>query len=131
VPGLGPDAVDTAERITNAVRANKRDAALRAFLDYSDRLANAGRSERVVLSFAEPQPTGSDAWDAALAAVADYWLNKSSLPKSDWIKDARRVLSRPAAPHLGKYDLDPDLEEVPPEFLRRNVLVGRQTLASV
>jgi hypothetical protein len=50
VPGLGPDAVETAERIAAAVRAENRDEALRAFLDYSYRLEHAGRAERVILS---------------------------------------------------------------------------------
>ena len=131
VPGVGPDAVDTAERITNAVKADNRDEALRAFLDYSDRLASAGRAERVVLSFAEPPPTGSVAWDAALAAVSDFWLSKSNLPKSDWVKQSQRFLHSPAAPHLGEYDLEPDVDEVPTEFRRRNVLIERRTLASI
>jgi hypothetical protein len=80
VPCLGADAVETTERIAAAVRAGNRDDALRAFIDYSDRLAHTGRAERVILSYAEPGPTRSRAWDAALAAVSDYWLNKSNLP---------------------------------------------------
>jgi hypothetical protein len=31
------------------VRAENRDETVRAFFDYSDRLANAGRPERVIL----------------------------------------------------------------------------------
>ena len=131
VPGLGPDAAETAERIAAAVRTENRDKALRAFLDYSDRLAHAGRAERVILSYAEPGPTGSRAWDAALAAVSDYWLNKSNLPRSDWMMDPARALAAPEAPHLGDLDLAPDSDEVPDEFLRRNVLIERTTLASV
>ena len=131
VPGLGPDAVEISERIAAAVRAGNRDDTLRAFLDYSDRLAHAGRAERVILSYAEPGPTGSRAWDAALAAVSDYWLNKSNLPRSDWMMDPARNLASPEAPHLGDLDLAPDRDEVPNEFLRRNVLIERTTLASV
>lgn len=131
VPSLGPDAVETAEQIGAAVRAENRGEALRAFLDYSDRLARAGRAERVILSYAEPGPTASRAWDAALAAVSDYWLNKSNLPRSDWMMDPGRTLTSPEAPHLGDLDLSPDRDEVPNEFLRRNVLIERTILASV
>ncbi len=42
-----------------------------------------------------------------------------------------RFLPSPATPQLGRYDLPPDLSDVPPEFLRRNVLMERRTLQSV
>ena len=113
------------------MRAENRDGALRAFLDYSDRLEHAGRAERVILSYVEPGPTGLRAWDAALAAVSDYWLNESNLPRSDWMMDPERALASPEAPHLGNLDLSPDRDEVPSEFLRRNVLIERTTITSV
>jgi transcriptional regulator with XRE-family HTH domain len=130
VPGVGPDAIETAERISVALKSNSTDSALRAFLDYSDSLHRAKGVDRVVLTVTEPHPTGSRAWDAALAAVADYWLSKSNLPKAGWINAPRRTLSLAESPQLGKYDLEPDRANVPAEFLRRNVLVERTTLAS-
>jgi transcriptional regulator with XRE-family HTH domain len=130
IPGPGPDAVKTAERIAEAVRAESRDEALRAFLDYSDRFSRAGRAERVILSYAEPGPTGSRAWDAALAAVSNYWLNKSNLPRADWMMAPTRTLAIRAAPHLSEHDLEPDVDEVPVEFRRRNVLMERSSLQS-
>jgi hypothetical protein len=84
-----------------------------------------------VLTVTEPHPTGSRAWDAALAAVADYWLSKSKLPKPGWISAPGRTLPKAESPQLGKYDLAPDRANVPAEFLRRNVLVERATLESV
>nr|WP_240148394.1 helix-turn-helix transcriptional regulator [Diaminobutyricibacter tongyongensis] len=131
VPGVGPDATETAERISAALKANSRDSALRGFLDYSDSLRRAQGVDRVVLTVSEPHPTGSSAWDAALAALADYWLSKSKLPQPAWITAPRRTLQAPESPQLGPYDLEPDLAEVPSEFLRRNVLIERATLESV
>ena len=128
VPGTGVDAADTADRIGSA---NSRDSALRAFLDYSDSLAAARGVARVVLGIAEPHPTGSAAWDAALAALVDYWLGRSKLPKPDWINSRSRFLAEPQSPQLGEYDLAPELDDVPPEFRRRNVLMERSTLESV
>ncbi len=131
VPGIGPDAVDTADRIASALRGPGRDAALRAFLDYSDQLARVAGADRVILTFVEPASTGSAAWDAALAAVAEHWLSKGKLPKAHWINDPKRFLPSPQSPQLGEYDLEPDPTNVPLAFLRRNVLLERETLASV
>jgi transcriptional regulator with XRE-family HTH domain len=128
VPGAGVDASGTAVRIASA---QSRDSALRAFLEYSDSLAAATGINRILLGLAEPQSTGSIAWDAGLAALVDYWLSKSRLPKPDWINSRSRFLDAPETPQLGKYDLTPVLENVPAEFRRRNVMVERSTLESV
>lgn len=128
IPGSGIDAAETADRIAASV---SKDDALRAFLDYSDSLARATGVDRVALGIAEPHSTGSAAWDAALAALVDYWLSRSRLPKPNWIRSKSRVLTRAESPALGEYDLPADRDEVPPEFLRRNVLIERATLESV
>lgn len=128
IPGVGVDATETAERIASAVA---RDSAVRAFLDYSDSLAAATGIDRVVLGLAQPRPTGSTGWDAALAALVDYWFSRSKIPKPAWINSGSRFLNAPQAPHLGEYDLPPTLDNVPVEFRRRNVLIERSTLESV
>jgi transcriptional regulator with XRE-family HTH domain len=131
VPGAGTDAAETADRIAIALADSTGDSALRAFLDYSDSLARATGVDRVVLGIAEPRPTGSQDWDAALAALVDYWFNKSRLPKPTWINSPTRTLAQPASPQLTPYDLEPERANVPVEFLRRNVLIERSTLGSV
>lgn len=128
VPGVGVDATETAERIASA---RSRDSALRAYIDYSDSLAAAKGVDRVVLGIAEPHPTGSPAWDAALAALVDYRFGQCKLPTPVWISAPSRFLGEPQSPQLSEYDLEPDLTDVPPEFLRRNVLLERSTLESV
>lgn len=67
-----PDAVETSARIADALQSSGVEAALRRFLDYSDGLAATSGVERVVLTAAEPYPSGSRVWDAAIAAVAEY-----------------------------------------------------------
>ncbi|MEO6200505.1 MAG: helix-turn-helix transcriptional regulator [Cryobacterium sp.] len=131
IPGGRPDAVESADRIATSLRDMRRDSAFRAFLDYSDGLAATHGVNRVVLTAAEPFPTGSPAWDAAIAAVTEFRLNEESLPKPGWIGSSDRTLPHPATPHLGVYDIEPDVANVAPEFLRRNVLIERGTLASV
>jgi hypothetical protein len=126
---VADNAVGTAQRIARAVRANNRNAALRAFIDYSDTLRRG--ADLVELSTDEPPPTGSDGWDSALAAVVDYWLRKVDVAVPAWANDSSRNSTRPETPHLGPYDLSPDLSNVPEEFLRRNILIERATLASI
>ena len=123
------DAVDTARRIARAVRRGNRNAALRGFIDYSDTLKRG--LDLVELSSVEPPRTGSDGWDSALAAVVDFWLGKAGVAVPAWVNDPSRISTRAETPHLGPYDLPPDLTNVPDEFLRRNVLIERSTLASV
>ena len=123
------DAADTARRIARAVRAGNRNAALRGFIDYSDTLRRG--VDLVELSSVEPPRTGSEGWDSALAAVVDYWLGKAHVPVPSWADDSSRISTQAQTPHLGQYDLPPDLTNVPDEFLRRNVLIERSTLASI
>lgn len=131
VPGTAPGSVETGARISRTLQESHSRDALRHFLNYSDGLAGAHGINRVLLAAAEPAPTGSKPWDAALAGLSEFWLNKENLPKPDWITDSDRYLANPATPHLTNYDLAPDLAKVPTEFLGRNVLLERGTLASV
>lgn len=122
------DAVATAARISAALARGADDAALRAFIDYSDEFTRHAPSDRFQLAANEPAPTGSRAWDAALAALVDFRLES---PKPEWIESPDRFLASPATPQLGRYDLSPNLSDVPPAFLRRNILFERRTLQSV
>jgi transcriptional regulator with XRE-family HTH domain len=131
VPGNGTDAAETADRIAAALKPGSTDSALRAFLDYSVSLGRATGIDRVVLGVAEPHRTGSAEWDAALAALVDFWFAKGKLPRPGWIAQPSRFLATPASPQLTKYDLEPSEANVPKEFLRRNILLERGTLGSV
>ncbi|MBC7403274.1 MAG: hypothetical protein H7279_08905 [Microbacteriaceae bacterium] len=125
---LDDPAREAATRIRLAVEANLIEPALRAFIDFSDYLSTV--SEASEADIPEPESTGSAGWDAALAAVVDYWLSRAGLPKPDWLDGESRFAAEPESPHLGKYDLAPDHLSVPPEFFRRNVLIEISTLQS-
>lgn len=122
------NAMETALRIAAALGRDSANSALCAFIDYSDELRRVSEPERFQLAALEPDRTGSLAWDAALAGLVDFLL---ASPKPNWIELPHRFLTSPATPQLGRYDLPPDLSDVPPEFLRRNVLMERRTLQSV
>lgn len=130
-PTIRADAVEIAALISSAVEELNAEKAFRRFLDYSDGLSSARGVERIVLTAAEPAITGSLLWDAALASVADYWLDDQDLPKAAWLLDNSRVLQHPQSLGVSVYDLEPDLSRVPRQFLARNVLVESSTLASV
>lgn len=125
------DAVETAERISSALRDKSVDVAFRRFLDYSDGLSATDGVDRVILAVAEPFPTGSRLWDTALAAVAEFWLDEARLPRPSWLDDPSRTLTQPEALAVSEYDLEPDPAQVPAQFLKRNLLIERGTLASV
>jgi transcriptional regulator with XRE-family HTH domain len=129
IPQRGPDASTTGARIERA--KGKPDAALRAFIDYSDALAATAGTDRISLTLARPARTGQPVWDAALAALVDYWLSAAHLPQPSWVDDADRYLARltepisyPNAPAISRAD-------IPPQFLKRRVALERGTLESV
>ena len=126
-----PTAVEAGDGITAALTLGRVDKAFRAFLDFSDGLAASGSVLRVVLASTAPNSSGSPVWDAALAAVAEYWLDRDHLPKPLWLSDPDRTLPAPQGLEVSVYDPEPDPQEVPQQFRRRNLLVERSTFESV
>lgn len=126
-----PTSVEAGDSINAALDAGRVDAAFRAFLDFSDGLASSEAVIRVVLACAPPESTGSPVWDTALAAVAEYWLDQDGLPKPSWLSEPDRSLPTPQGLAVSVYDPEPDPDEVPQQFHRRNLLVERSTIASI
>ena len=52
-------------------------------------------------------------------------------PEARLVKRPGQGPSQPGSLAISEYDLDPDPTEVPEQFLKRNLLVERGTLASV
>ncbi len=131
IPSVGPDAAATAERIRIALTKESDDGALRALIDYSDALARETGTNRIALCLARPARTGHPVWDAALAGLVEWRLGQPQFPKPQWIDDADRFL--PEVTELIRIPHAPEIErtDVAREFLRRNVLIERGTLASV
>jgi len=131
IPIVGPDASTTGARIGSALQSGHSDAALRAFIDYSDALAAAVGTNRIALALSRPARIGSKVWDAALAAVVDHWLSDAALPQPSWVDGADRYLAKLTEPI--SYPNAPRIEraDIPPAFLKRNVALERGTLSSV
>lgn len=133
---------DSAGGKSGAGDATARDAAaFRRFLQLADNLAAEAGTTRVGLTLTEPASTGSLEWDTAIAALCEYRLNADALPVPDWIgtrtgtaRTASTDAENPStgwAPHTSDYEIPVDLAQVPPEFLRRGILVEAATLESV
>ncbi len=125
-------AVEWGAAIRNRLAEGDRPAAQRAFLAYADVLQNESPTNRVVLSACEPEPTGEALFDAALAAVTEYFLTAAGAPLPAWVEDPSRIVDPPAAVLEGPFYPTSSvwLPEVPEPFSRRGALVEEPDLAS-
>jgi transcriptional regulator with XRE-family HTH domain len=125
------DAASAAAGIRERLHRGDRDRALRALLVLNDDLAAEKGLVRGVLGLAEPEPTGSPLWDAALAALVEWRLTEESLPLPGWIDSPTRFLPRNRLLEVDAADPVPPEADVPEAFLRHGVLAWRDTFASV
>jgi transcriptional regulator with XRE-family HTH domain len=124
---LREDAATIAEEIRDALEVPNSERALRLFIQLSDNLAAERGANRFVLGASAPASTGSKRWDAALAAVVAHWLSEGGLPIPHWAESRRLARSW----NFAGLRLRPEASSVPAEFLKRGVLIDRDTLASV
>lgn len=130
-PTQRDDAATIAAEIRNHLRVHDLHSALRALIQLSDNLVAEHGLTRGILGLAEPEPTGDKAWDAALAAVVDLRLTEEGVPAPDWVDAPGRYLSRPRTLDVDVADPIPAPADIPSEFIKRGLLVWRDTLASV
>lgn len=130
VPTLRDDAASIASEIRRALIETRSDRALRGFLQLNDNLRAEHGATRFALAISEPESTGSTQWDAAIAAIVEHHLSAEQLPLPEWVLDPARALRRSWVLGESDYTLTPDASRVPPEFLRRRVLVDSDTLLS-
>ena len=130
-PTRRDDAASIAAEIRDRLRSNDKDRALRALLQLNDNLVAEHGLIRGVLGLAEPELVGDPAWDAAIAALVAWRLGEEGLPTPAWVDGASRTLAAPRLLPIDPADPVPPASEVPAEFAARNVLVWRDTFASV
>ncbi|WP_172592085.1 helix-turn-helix domain-containing protein [Subtercola boreus] len=131
VPTNRSGSLEAGAAIHDELAIGDEKSAFRSFLQFSDNLAAETGVVRVVLAANEPPSTGSLLWDAALAAVSEYWLNRGHLPVPDWTTQADRTLAHRTVLSGDRYTRSIDQHDVPREFAARNVAVDRSVLASV
>ena len=131
IPTVRSDAARIASEIAIEIARKDEPAAFRRFIQLADNLAAEEGATRVGLTLTEPSPTGSEEWDAAIAALSEYRLNGDHLPIPKWIKLRKGVVGKDWTPRASKYQIKIDLRKVPKEFRSRGILIQAQTLVSV
>lgn len=130
-PTRRDDAATVAAEIRQRLSDGDKDRALRALIQLNDNLVAERGLVRGVLGLAEPEPTKSPVWDAALAAVVAWRLREEGLPTPDWVDAPSRFVRESRGLEVDAADPLPPDSEVPEEFAKRGVLVWRDTFASV
>ncbi|WP_308798925.1 helix-turn-helix domain-containing protein [Agromyces silvae] len=129
-PTTRAGAAEAGASIREHVADADHEAALRVFLRYSDNLGATKGVERVMLAAIAPVYTGSDVWDAALAAVTRYWLERDGLPEPSWVDEITRTLQEPTPLIVNRWSSARSIRNVPGAFRRHRILVDEATLQS-
>lgn len=119
------------EDVRQALDRDDERTAWREVIQLNDDLRAADRATRVALAVAPPGRTGSQRFDALVAAVTDFALTEGRLPRPTWLDDDVWALSEP-------WDVEdvpalrPAAREATPAAIRRHgVYLDRAVLASV
>lgn len=130
IPSRRDDASTIAGRIATAESRGDKGRALREFIQLNDNLSDEHNEVRFALTIAEPPPTGTKHWDAAIAALVTHHLRHEGLPIPAWARDPKRRLKKSWTFSSGEYTVPVDRARVPVAFLEANVLIDRDTLVS-
>jgi len=103
----------------------------RQWLQLGNELQGSDGVTRLLLAYQAPSTTGSQQWDAAIAALVEYRLNVVGVPLPHWLSEPRFSLAQPETLLVHeKYNYPVDPSEVAPEFLKRNILFPAESLVS-
>ncbi|MCM3780526.1 helix-turn-helix domain-containing protein [Microbacterium hydrocarbonoxydans] len=130
-PTRRDDVASIAGAIHDHLRSGDKHSAFRELIQLNDNLASEHGLIRGILGLAEPEPTGDQAWDSALAALVAMRLAEEGLPLPDWVNSPFRHLARPRTLDVDAADPVPTRDDVPGEFYERGVLIWADSLASV
>jgi hypothetical protein len=79
-----PALASLAEVIRNDLRDGRERDALRLLFGFADDFRGSGDAGKAELIAAEPAPTGDLGFDAALAAVAEFFAGEAGIPAPAW-----------------------------------------------
>jgi len=125
------DVTEAASAIRVHLKGGNTQGALRVLIQLNDNLVSEHGLRRGVLGICEPEPTGSQAWDAALAGLVAWRLTEENIPVPTWVDRSRFFLPLPRGLRIDSADPTPAASDIPPEFARRGVLVWADTFESV
>lgn len=125
------DVTEAASAIRVHLKAGNTQGALRLLIQLNDNLVSEHGMRRGVLGLCEPEPTGNQEWDAALAGLVAWRLSEEDIPLPTWVDKPRFFLQLPRTLRIDSADPIPAISDIPPEFARRGVLVWADTFESV
>lgn len=128
IPTVTSTPEEIARTLARLIGTSEFLVAYRVLLSYSDALKGETGSIRVALTLNSPKSTGSKLYDAALAAVVHYWLDRDGLPLPQWLNESRFTLEVQEALVESEYSLIPAPESVAHAFLVHNVLLDERAL---
>lgn len=131
LPVQKADVTEAASAIRVHLKAGNTQGALRVLVQLNDNLVSEHGLHRGVLGISEPEPTGNQVWDAALAGLVAWRLTEESIPLPTWVDKPRFSLPLPRILHLDSADPLPAISDTPSELARRGVLVWADTFDSV
>jgi transcriptional regulator with XRE-family HTH domain len=131
VPFRTPTVYEIAEVIRKDLAANHFNHAFRAVIQLSDNFDAIDPATRVAIAITPPAPTGDTRFDALLAGLVEFKLDRAHLPRPIWLSDFRFFLDTP-------WDVEqlPQLQEearrlTPEQFFRHGVFIDPINFASV
>jgi transcriptional regulator with XRE-family HTH domain len=131
LPIQGADVTEAASAIRVHLKGGNTQGALRVLIQLNDNLVSEHGLRRGVLGLCEPEPTGNQVWDAALAGLVAWRLTEENIPLPTWVDKSRFFLPLPRGLRIDSADPTPTASDIPPEFARRGVLVWADTFESV
>jgi transcriptional regulator with XRE-family HTH domain len=125
------DVTEAASAIRVHLKGGNTQGALRVLIQLNDNLVSEHGLRRGVLGLCEPEPTGNQVWDAALAGLVAWRLSEEKIPLPTWVEKSRFFLPLPRSLRIDSADPIPTVSDIPPEFAQRGVLVWADTFESV
>lgn len=122
---------ELAPTISADLSGDRESDALRLLFGFADDFRGSSRPGRIALIEQEPPPTGDARFDAALAAVAEFFAAEAGIAAPGWVNGPGRfvepwwfVASRPA---FHAYTL----ANTPALFVRHGVFIAREVFDRV
>ena len=131
VPTKSPSVAESALEIARLLAENREKRAFRRFLQLNDDLIGLSPEVCSELEITPPASVSDLHYDALIAGLVEYHLEKKKLPLPQWLSEKRRSLNTPwfveDVPALHQKIK----ERTPKSFSKRNVFISESELASL
>ena len=131
LPTRAPSAAAVGTAIEQALRTGNEPTAFRHVIQLADDLDRVEPALAVALCVQPPTPTGSDRYDALLAAVVEHRLRGRRLPVPTWVREPRRTLPNPTPLLDADWYRELSVATAPRAFRKHNILIPCGELESV